>query len=73
MSADAIQRFKTYSRDLWPALLNNARLIVTRHENGEECNVCPCFKPGRCSRLRAVRHLLADPELRAVKQQAVNG
>lgn len=66
------QWFSRFSRSLWPSLHGIARVIVARHETGEECGLCPCYAPGRCSRLRWARQLVTDPEmLTAVKQEAV--
>ncbi|WP_329105948.1 hypothetical protein OG792_34075 [Micromonospora sp. NBC_01699] len=58
------------SRYLWPALLGIARVTVARHEQGEECGLCPCYKPGRCSRWRWARLMVVDPEMLAAERQA---
>ncbi|MGW4466056.1 hypothetical protein [Micromonospora sp. NPDC004704] len=70
MSTDNKHPLTRFSPSLWPALLANTRRIVTRHESGEECEVCPCYRPGRCARLGAARRLLADPEIVAAEQEA---
>jgi hypothetical protein len=57
------------SRYLWPALLGIARSIVVRHERGEECGLCPCYRAGRCSRLRWARKVVVDPEMLAVEAE----
>ncbi|MEV4625481.1 hypothetical protein AB0J90_04235 [Micromonospora sp. NPDC049523] len=57
----------TYSRSLWPALMQQARNVVAAHEGDRLCDYC--IEPGDCGRLRGAQSRLADPEMLAAEQE----
>ncbi|MFK3982788.1 hypothetical protein ACI2K4_20715 [Micromonospora sp. NPDC050397] len=57
-------------RSVWPAILGGARATVEAHEGGE-CQMCPAYAPGQCTRLLAAQQAVVDPLLLHAEQESV--
>lgn len=60
----------TLGRELWPALLAGARVVVARHASGTPCDYCR--NPGGCVLLRNANTYLADPVMLEAEREAAD-